>query len=78
MATTTINPRRRKATKTFARKGITDELARRSKPKAERGKAKSWVFSALGKSDLAAILDGQIVTVAFGSGRVEHVGLKAA
>lgn len=78
MSSTTIKPRRRKATKQFAAKAITDEIGRRSKPKAGRGKAKSWVFSALGAADLAAILDGGVVTVTFGSGRVEHVGLKVS
>lgn len=78
MATTTINPRRKKATKTFALKAVTDEQARRAKPRKERGKASSWVFGGLGNQALAAVAEGKIVTVTFGSGRVEHVGLKAA
>lgn len=76
MATTTINPRRKRTTKALARKAFTDEVARRAKPRKERGKASSWVFSGMGNGDLAAVLDGSIVTVTFGSGRVEHVGVK--
>lgn len=77
MATTTINPRRKTATKALARKAFTDEQSRRAKPRKERGRASSWVFSGLGNADIVAILDGKIVTVAFASGRIEHVGVKA-
>jgi hypothetical protein len=77
MATTTINPRRKKATKVLARKAFTDEQNRRAKPRNQRGRASSWVFSGLGNADLAAILDGKIVSVTFGSGRVEHVAAAA-
>ena len=63
------------ATKTFARKGITDEVGRRAKPKAARGKARSWVFGAMSNDDLQSVLAGNVVEVKFKSGRVERVGL---
>jgi hypothetical protein len=62
-------------TKTFKRKGITDEIARRAKPKAARGKARSWVFGGMTGADLQSVLDGNVVTVSFNSGRTVHVGL---
>lgn len=75
MATTTINPRRKKATKVLARKAYTDELARRAKPRATRGKASSWVFSMLGKADIEAVLEGKVVTATSNAGKVHHIGL---
>ena len=62
-------------TKTFARKGITDEIARRAKPRAARGKARSWVFGGMSGADLQSVLDGNTVTVKFNSGRVVNVSL---
>lgn len=62
-------------TKTFARKGITDEIGRRAKPRATRGRARSWVFGAMSNADLQTVLDGGVVEVTFKSGRVERVGL---
>lgn len=75
MATTTIT-KRRKATKVLARKAFTDEQARRAKPRKQRGKASSWVFSMLKNDDIAAILDGKVVTaVSTSSGKTHHIGL---
>lgn len=72
---TTINPRRKKATKVLARKAFTDEQARRRKPKAQRGRASSWVFSMLLNSDIEAILAGSVVTAVSNSGKTHHIGL---
>lgn len=77
MATTIINPRRKTATKALARKAFTDEVARRAKPRKERGKASSWVFSMLDNADLAAVLDGSIVSATSNSGKIHHIGVRA-
>jgi hypothetical protein len=70
MSTATITP-----TKTFAAKGIKDEIGRRKKPKAERSRAKSWVFGAMTGSDLDAVLNGETVKVEF-KNRIEFVALR--
>lgn len=68
-------------TKTFTAKALADELARRANNKARRragekpAKAKSWVFPAMSKQQIEAVLAGEVVEVGFGSGRTEHVGL---
>lgn len=68
-------------TKTFTAKALADELARRANNKARRragekpAKAKSWVFPAMSKQQIKAVLAGEVVEVGFGSGRTEHVGL---
>lgn len=68
-------------TKTFTAKALADELARRANNKARRragekpAKAKSWVFPAMSGPQIEAVLAGQVVTVEFGSGRTEYVGL---
>lgn len=63
------------ATKTFSPIAIKREQNRRNKPKADRSRAQSWVFSALDNAALAAVAAGEIVEAKFKSGRVEHVGL---
>lgn len=73
MSDTTIT-----ATKTFTAAALTAELGRRrnNKTRDEKVRAKSYIFPALTKANIAAIQAGEIVTVEFKTGRVEHVGLK--
>jgi hypothetical protein len=80
MSTLIINPRRKTATRTLSLVAVTREQNRRAKPKSERGKASSWIFRGLDNTQLAALAEGlgagRVVTVTFGSGRVEHIGPK--
>lgn len=66
------------ATKTFTAAALTAELGRRRNNKSRdvKVKAKSYIFPALTKANIKAIQAGEVVTVEFKSGRVEHVGLK--
>lgn len=68
------------ATRTFTARALTSELGRRrnNKAKGTSSRARSWVFSKMDNDDIECVLGGEIVTVEFGSGRVERVGLKAA
>lgn len=73
MSDTIVTP-----TKTFTAAALTAELGRRRNNKSRdvKVRAKSYIFPALSKADIAAIQAGEVVTVSFKSGRVEHVGLK--
>jgi hypothetical protein len=62
-------------TRTFAAKGVKDEIGRRRKPKADRSPSKSWVFGGMDNAMLQALLDGEVVKVEF-KNRVEFVGLR--
>ena len=74
MAATITSPRK-KVTKTLTRKAYSDEIARRAKPKAKRGKAQSWVFSMLLTKDIEAILAGKTATATSASGKTHVFGL---
>lgn len=63
-------------TKTLAAKAFRDELGRRSKPRNQRGRMKSWIFSAMGRDDIKRVLDGETVEVNFKSGRTEHIAAR--
>ena len=75
-------PETKSPTKTFTAKALSDELARRVKNKARKRQGKdatraaSWVFPAMSKAQIEAVLAGEIVTVEFKSERVELVGLR--
>jgi hypothetical protein len=72
MAATVTSPRK-KATKTLTRTAYSQEIARRAKPKAKRGKAQSWVFSMLLTEHIEAILAGKTVTATSASSGKTHV-----
>jgi hypothetical protein len=80
MSTVTVNPRRKATTRTLSLTAVIREQNRRAKPKAERGKTASWVFSALDNTQLGVLAEGlaagRVVSITFGSGRVEHIGPK--
>lgn len=67
-------------TRTFTAKALDAELGRRrnNKTREKRARAKSFVLAGMGGGQIAAVKAGEIVQVEFKSGRVEHVGLKAA
>lgn len=67
-------------TRTFTAAALDAELGRRrnNKHREKKVTARSFVLPKLSKATVAAIKDGEIVTVNFASGRVETVGLKAA
>lgn len=71
--TTTIE-----VTKFVTEAGIKAELGRRRNNKGRDAKARSanYVYGKLSKADAKALLAGEVVTLEFGSGRVEHVGVK--
>lgn len=71
--TTTIE-----ATRTLTERACKAELGRRNKPKATRGRTRSWLFDGMLNEHIHAVMDGKIVRVEFKSGRVEHVGLKVS
>ncbi len=75
MAISTIT-RRKTATKTLTVLAVEREVSRRSKPKAERGKASSWAFSMLDNTALAAVLDGKVVKAVASNGNVHFIGTR--
>lgn len=64
-------------TKTYTAKALDAELGRRRNNKRRDAKAKAASFrlAKLTKADMDAIKNGEIVTVTFSTGRVEHIGL---
>ena len=69
-------------TRTFTAIALDAELGRRANNKKRKAKGeatvrpKSFVFPKLSKADIAAVKEGAVVKVEFGTGRVEFVGLK--
>lgn len=64
-------------TKAFSARALKAELTRRSQPRNERSRAKSWVFVAMTKPEIKSVLAGETIRVNFNSGRVVDVSLKS-
>ena len=79
MSTATATTATATATKAFTSAALTAELGRRRNNKTRdiKVRPKSFVFPKLTAADIKAIQAGELVTVTFGTGRVEVVGLKA-
>lgn len=67
-------------TRTFSVAAIDAEAGRRrnNKKRDEKARAKSFVLAGMSADQMAAVKGGEVIEVAFKSGRVETVGLKAA